>query len=322
MEEQVRPVVVLSRCLELEPVRYNAQVIPYDLVRELEPWVTLVPVCPELEIGLGVPREPVRIVAVAGEARLLQPATDRDVTADMQEFSDRFLTALGTVDGFILKNRSPSCGISDVKHYQGLDKSASSTRGPGLFGGRVLELYGGLAIEDEGRLRNYRIREHFLTKLFSLARFRALKASGSLGDLVRFHSVNKFLLMAYNQKEMRALGRIVANHEKRPFTHLIEDYERHFQAALARTPRYTSVLNVLQHVSGYFSDQLKSSEKSLFQTSLDRYRNGRTPVSAVTSILRAWIVRFDQDYLKPQTFFEPYPEVLMSVSDSGKGRDL
>ncbi len=118
------------------------------------------------------------------------------------------------------------------------------------------------------------------------------------------------------------MGRIVANHEKRPFTQLIDAYERHFQAALARTPRYTSVINVLQHVSGYFSDQLNSSEKRLFESSLERYRNGRTPLSAVTSILRAWIVRFDQDYLKPQTFFEPYPEALMSVSDSGKGRDL
>ncbi len=322
IDKQVKPVVVLSRCLELEPVRYNAQVIPYDFVRELEPWVTFVPVCPELEIGLGVPREPVRIVAVAGEARLLQPATDRDVTAEMRDFAERFLGSLDTVDGFILKNRSPSCGISDVKHYQGLDKSASSTRGAGLFGRRVLDRYGGLAIEDEGRLRNYRIREHFLTKLFSLARFRILKRSGSLGELVRFHSVNKFLLMAYNQKEMRTLGRIVANHEKRPFARLIDEYEQHFQAALGRAPRYTSVVNVLQHASGYFSDQLYASEKAFFQKSLERYRNGRTPVSAVTSILRAWIVRFDQDYLMPQTFFDPYPEALMSVSDSGKGRDL
>ncbi len=253
---------------------------------------------------------------------MLQPATDRDVTAKMHDFAERFLGSLDRVDGFILKNRSPSCGISDVKHYQGFDKSASSTRGPGLFGGRVLDRYGGLAIEDEGRLRNYRIREHFLTKLFSLARFRVLKSSGSLGELVRFHSVNKFLLMAYNQKEMRTLGRIVANHEKRPFARLIDEYEQHFQAALGRAPRYTSVVNVLQHASGYFSDQLNRGEKAFFQRSLERYRNGRTPVSAVTSILRAWIVRFDQDYLMPQTFFDPYPEALMSVSDSGKGRDL
>ncbi len=322
MPEPLKPVVVLSRCLELEPVRYNGQVIPYDFVRELEPWVTYIPVCPELEIGLGVPREPVRIVVVDGEARLLQPATERDLTAEMLRFSHRFLGSLGEVDGFILKNRSASCGIADVKIYKGRDKSASTSRGPGFFGGRVVELYGGLAIEDEGRLRNYRIREHFLTKLFSLARLRQVRKSNSMRALVRFHSVNKFLLMAYNQKEMRTLGRVVANHGKLGFGALIDDYVHHFQAALTRAPRYTSVINVLQHASGYFSNALSEREKRFFQASLERYRQGKVPVSAVTSILRAWIIRFDEEYLLPQTFFDPYPEALMSISDSGKGREL
>jgi len=131
MGKWARPVVVLSRCLEFEPVRYNAQVIPNDFVRQLEPWVTFVLVCPELEIGLGAPRDPVRIVAIDGRARLIQPTTDRDLTREMNEFSQSFLSSLGDVDGFLLKNRSPSCGISDVKVYQGLSESASSGRGAG-----------------------------------------------------------------------------------------------------------------------------------------------------------------------------------------------
>jgi uncharacterized protein YbgA (DUF1722 family)/uncharacterized protein YbbK (DUF523 family) len=322
MQSTVKPVVVVSRCLEFEPVRYNGQVIPYDFLRELEPWVTYVPVCPEVEIGLGVPRDPVRIVMMDGEARLLQPATERDVTAEMRSFSDEFLGSLGEVDGFILKNRSPSCGISDVKMYGSDDPSSSSTRGAGLFAASVLELYPGLAIEDEGRLRNFRIREHFLTKLFALASLRQMKKTGQMKELVRFHSVNKLLLMAYSQKEMRDLGRIVANHDQRPFEELSTDYERHFQAALARPPRYTSVINVLQHASGYFSKQLTRPEKELFRESLDRYRNKQIPAGAVSAILRAWIVRFDEDYLLPQTMFEPYPAELVRVSDSGKGRDV
>ncbi len=322
MSDWPKPVVVLSRCLELEPVRYNGQVIPYEFVRELEPWVTYVPVCPELEIGLGVPRDPIRIVAVGGEARLVQPDTGRDVTEAMRGFADEFLVELGEVDGFILKNRSPSCGINDVKTYQGFEKSASATRGAGFFGGRVLELYPGLAVEDEGRLRNYTIREHFLTKLFALARFRTVKASWAMGELVRFHAENKMLLMAYNQKELRALGRIVANHDKLPVAEVMAAYERGFQAALARVPRYTSVINVLEHAAGYFSKQLNRSEKAYYRSALERYRNRRVPVSAVSSILRAWIVRFEEEYLLPQTFFEPYPEALVSLSDSGKGREV
>ncbi len=183
-------------------------------------------------------------------------------------------------------------------------------------------MYPGLTIEDEGRLRNYRIREHFLTKLFALARFRHLKKTNSMGALVRFHSENKLLLMAYSQKELRNLGRIVANPETAPFPHVIEDYEQHFQAALARPPRSTSVINVLEHASGYFSKQLTRSEKAFYRASLKKYREGRLPVSGVVSVLRSWIVRFEQDYLLPQTFFEPYPEPLMSLSDSGKGREI
>lgn len=322
MGDWPRPVVVLSRCLEYEPVRYNAQVIPYDFVRQLEPWVTFVPICPELEIGLGVPRDPVRIVAVGGEARLLQPTTDRDLTREMNEFSVSFLSSLQDVDGFLLKNRSPSCGISDVKIYQGLSESASSSRGAGVFAGHVLERYPGLAIEDEGRLRNYRIREHFLTRLFSLASLRQVKATGSMKDIVRFHSENKFILMGYSQKELRVLGRIVANPEKRPFSELIDDYAAHFQLALGKPPRYTSMINVFQHAAGYFSKQLKRGEKELLGSSIERYRAKQAPAAAVTAILRAWIARFEESYLGSQTFFEPYPAELMSVSDSGKGREM
>jgi len=322
MGKWAKPVIVLSRCLEYEPVRYNAQVIPYDFVRQLEPWVTFVPVCPELEIGLGVPRDPVRIVAIGGEARLVQPTTDRDLTREMNDFSVSFLSSLHDVDGFLLKNRSPSCGISDVKIYQGLSESASSSRGAGVFAGHVLERFPGLAIEDEGRLRNYRIREHFLTRLFSLASLRRVKAAGSMKDIVRFHSEYKFILMGYSQKELRLLGRIVANPDKRPFAEIFDDYVAHFQAALAKPPRYTSMINVFQHAAGYFSKLLKRGEKELLQSSIERYRAKQIPAAAVTAILRAWIARFEEDYLGSQAFFDPYPPALMSVTDSGKGREV
>lgn len=322
MSDPSNPVVVLSLCLDMEPVRYNGQVIPFDFVRELEPWVTYVPVCPEVEIGLGVPRDPIRIVEVDGEARLLQPDTGRDVSEAMRGFADSFLDSLGEVDGFILKNRSPSCGLSDVKIYQGLEKSASSTRGSGFFGGPVLLRYPGLAVEDEGRLRNYRIRDHFLTKLFALARFRAVKRRGAMRGLVRFQAENKLMLMAYSQKELRVLGRIVANHEKLSFDEVVRAYEEHFQLALARPPRSNSVINVFEHAAGYFSKGLTKREKAYYRSALKKYRDRQVPVSAVSSILRAWIVRFEEEYLLPQTFFEPYPVPLMSLSDSGKGREI
>jgi uncharacterized protein YbgA (DUF1722 family)/uncharacterized protein YbbK (DUF523 family) len=324
-----QPVIVISGCLEIEACRYNAQRIPFDLVGELEPFVRYVPICPEMEIGLGVPREPIRLVQLKksnggadsdSEVGLVQPATGADVTRDMLDFSDRFLSSLGEVDGFILKNRSPSCGIHGVKVYHGPESSSTASRSPGLFAGRIVETHPGLAIEDEGRLRNYLIREHFLTKLFALAALRDVEKTGHMGELVRFHVRHKFVLMASHQAEMRALGRIVANPERFPFEQVIGHYREHFGHALRQAPRYTSVVNVLEHGVGYFKDRLERREKSFFRRQLQRYREGRAPLSAVVSLIHGWAVRFEEESLLDQAFFQPYPEALMSVSDSGKGR--
>jgi uncharacterized protein YbbK (DUF523 family) len=186
------------------------------IVAKLKEYVDFLSVCAEMEIGLGVPRKPVRIVFDKGEHRLVQPATGRDVTEDMQTFCTDFLDSARDVDGFILKFRSPSCGIKDVKVYPAAGKSGAVEKTSGYFGGAVLNRYLFLPIEDEGRLRNARIKEHFLTKLFTLAAFRRVKSAGSMKDLIKFHTENKYLLMAYSQAELRKLGAIAANKENKP----------------------------------------------------------------------------------------------------------
>ena len=173
-------------------------------------------------------------------------------------------------------------------------------------------------MEDEGRLRNQRIRDHFLTKLFALAAFREVKGSGEVKEIVRFQASNKLLLMAHSQKELRVLGRLAANRDRRPFPELAADYEAHLQAALARPARCTSRINVMQHALGYFSEELSAQEKGYFLQTLERYRQGKVPSSTLTSLLRSWVVRFQQPYLMEQTIFRPYPDDLVDVSDSGK----
>ena len=200
-------------------------------------------------------------------------------------------------------------------------KVMASSRGVGFFGGAVIEKFLDLAIEDEGRLMNFRIREHFLTKLFTFARFREVKSSNSMKELVRFHTENKLLLMAYNQERMRSLGRIVANPDKETFDKLITNYENHLSGAFSRAARYASNINVLMHGLGYFSKELSSDEKAFFLDSLERYRAESVPLSVPLNIIRSFVVRFQEDYLAQQTFFEPYPEELMEITDSGKGRD-
>ncbi len=318
-----RPTIVISQCLGFAACRYNGVTIPDPFVEQLKPYVTYLPVCAEVEIGLGVPRDPIRIVLINNEPRLLQPATGADVTEKMRAFAATYLTALTEVDGFILKGRSPSCGIKDVKVYRGVEKGTASTnKGRGFFAQAVLERFGHLPVEEEGRLTNFTIREHFLTRLFTLADFRAVKATGSMGELVRFHSDNKLLLMAYSESQLRLMGPLVANREKKPPAEVIAAYETHLWKALAHPARRTAGINVLMHALGYFSDKLTSAEKAYFLDALEKYRAEKVPLSVPVSLLGVWIARFKEPYLSRQTFFAPYPEELVTISDSGKGRDL
>jgi uncharacterized protein YbgA (DUF1722 family)/uncharacterized protein YbbK (DUF523 family) len=317
-----KPKIVVSRCLEFDACRYNGAMIPSEVVRSLKPHADFIPTCPEMEIGLGVPRDPIRIVETEAGLTLVQPSTGRDVTADMTSFAEAFLASVGEVDGFILKYRSPSCGLKEVKVFASAGSKTLAGKGPGFFGGAVLARFPQLAVEDEGRLNNFRIREHFLTRIFTLASFRDTERAASMRELVAFQARNKLLLMAYNQKEMRHLGRLVANLEKRPVPQVFGEYREHLRSAFATAPRYTSCINVLMHALGYFSEGLSKQEKAYFLNSLEEYRAERVPLSVPVGIIKAYIVRFGEDYLAQQSFFAPYPARLVEITDSGKGRDL
>jgi len=320
MRAFAKPRVGVSKCLGFAACRYNGAMISDDFVRRLAAHVTFCPVCPEMEIGLGCPRDPIRVVLAGKELRLMQPATGRDVTEAMRQFADSFLGGLGEVDGFLLKSRSPSCGLKDVKVYGGPGGNRPQKVGRGFFGGAVLDRFPGAAAADEGRLRHFTLREHFLTRLFVLAEFREVRRRGAAADLVGFHAANKGLLMAYHQSEMRVLGRIVANPEKRPWPQVMADYGPHLARALARPPRFTSIINVLMHAVGLVSENLSAGEKAFFLDALQDYRAGKVPLSAATTLIKSWGVRFGESRLLGQSYLAPYPEALMDIADSGKGQ--
>ena len=320
MKKFPKPVLVTSKCFEFDACRYNGVMIPNNFVQKLEPFVKFVPVCPEVEIGLGVPRDVIRVVEVKGKRLLVQPTTGKEVSKSMYKFADGFLNSLESVDGFILKSRSPSCGINNAKVFPNADNPVPIGKGPGLFAEKVLEKYPGVAIEDEGRLLNYNIREHFLTKLFTLARFREVKKKNTAKSLIEFQSDNKYIFMSYSQREMRVLGRIASNQNQLPIEEVVSEYEKHLQIALSNHPRRSTHINTLMHGLGYFSKKLTSKEKSYFLTLLENYRNAKVPLSALLSVLESWIIKYDVEYLARQTFFAPYPGELVEITDSGKGR--
>ena len=314
MRDFITPTVVLSRCIEIDPCRYNGLKIASDFVKKLIPHINLIPVCPEVEIGLGTPREALRIVMKEDKMRLIQPKTGLDFTDKMQEFASSFLESLPEVDGFILKGRSPTSALKDARRYSGLNPSdAIKGKGPGFFGMAVLEKFPNLAIEDEGRLRNPNIKSNFLTKLYTLANFRGIKKSKSSKEILKFHSENKLLLKAFNEKEMRILGRIVAKRDQYTIDNLILDYEQHLLLALKRIPRCGSQINVLMNSMGYFSKRLSGEEKEFFLKSLDDYKSGIIPFSVIMGIFNSWLLRFKDDYLLTQSFFEPYPKELADI---------
>lgn len=321
--DTIKPRLVASRCLGFAACRWNGVTIPSELMELIRPHVEIITVCPEVEIGLGVPRSPVRVIGVKGEDRkLYQPESGRYFTREMKDFCQKFLAGLPEIDGFILKSRSPSCGIKDVKIYPREGKVAVAVQDKGFFGGAVLSAFPHSAIKDEARLTNFRIREHFLAKLFCISRFRRLKENVSMKAVVAFHTRNKLIFMAYNQKQMRVLGRIVANPEKKPIPELLKEYENNIPPVFAKIPRYTSHINVLMHALGYVSKKISSEERAFFLELLENYRQAHVPLSVPLGVMRSHLIRFQEKYLLDQYYFNPFPSGLVQITDSGKGRTL
>lgn len=313
-----RPRIVVSGCLGFVACRYDGGLIPNDVVAALQRYVEFIPVCPEVEIGLGTPRPPVRLVQEGGTVRLVQPDTGRDLTEAMRSFAQGFLDRLPPIDGFILKNRSPSCAVKDATVYTREGQRGPGLR-PGLFAEAVLERFGDLPVTDEGRLTNRSFREHFFTAVFALAALREVLEEGRMRDLVDFHARHKLLLMAYRPQKLRELGRIVANPERQPWEIVCARYLAAFRAALQHPPRRPTVVNALLHAFGYISDRLSRAERAHFLEVVEAYRARRLPLSTPLALLRSWTARFAEPYLGQQALLRPFPEELLFPVDTGRG---
>ncbi len=322
--DQLTPTVLISNCIEHGATRYDGSMIGNAFVKKLKSYVTFIPVCPEVAIGLPTPREAIRIVIEEGEQRLVHSLTGGEVTEEMNEFTNAYIQNMGgqTIHGAILKSRSPSCGIKDVKMYKSIGKSPSAgQKTKGLFGGAVVDAFPDMAVEDEGRLTNFNIREHFLTRIYTLTDFDQVKESGTIKALVEFQSRHKYLLMAYHQAHQKSLGKLVANHEKIAVEDVLVSYEALLKKALANPLKHGRNTNMLLHIFGYFKDDLIPEEKSYFLELLTQYNDKKVPFSVPLSLLGAWVIRYDEKYLKGQSIFEPFPKGIIEVTDSGKGID-
>jgi uncharacterized protein YbbK (DUF523 family)/uncharacterized protein YbgA (DUF1722 family) len=312
--QEIKPIVAASKCLEFDACLADGSKAQAEIVRKLKPHVLFRPVCAECGIGLGAPRNPVRLVIEGDQRRLVQVGTGRDVTDSMIRFADDFLLSFPEVDGFILKSGSASCGIKDVKIFPAYDAPRAVKKGRGLFAAAVMQRFPGRPIEDEEGLQDRQTQEHFLTRLFTFARFRALAKNPSLAGLVKFHERNKLLLMAYSPKQARALERIVKNLNKLPSMEALLDYEDGLCRALAKPPRNLPVARALTSVMDSCKDAPPGEKQALLDL-LDQFRKNKVPLASVLPVLKQWSLRSNAPELAAQTLFNRFPEGIVEETD-------
>lgn len=317
-----KPRILISKCIEHGYCRYDQSQASSSFVRALKPYVSFITVCPEIAIGLKTPRDSIRIVNRNNVELLVSSVSGKDITDLMTKFSTEFSNDVKNMglNGIIMKSKSPSCGTKDVKMFKGIGKmSVLPEKTRGHFGRVIVDNFKDIAVEDERRLTNFDIRNHFLTRIFISKRFEEVLETKRISSLVKFHSENKYLLMSYNQKNQKELGRIVANHNQYLVEDVINSYYKLVQKNVAKPLTRASNINMLMHVFGYFKQEISSSEKVNFIDVMEQYKTKKVPFSVPLAILHSFVVRFDNSYLKSQTIFNPYPIELLSVSDSGKG---
>jgi uncharacterized protein YbgA (DUF1722 family)/uncharacterized protein YbbK (DUF523 family) len=275
--------------------------------------VTWLPVCPELEVGLGIPRPVIQLRGGERGERLVVREDGRDLTDEMKSWADlrtAELDALG-LDGFVLKKDSPSCGMQRVRVH-GAPGGMPQRTGVGHFTQALERNLPLLPLEEEGRLNDPPLRERFIEAIFSRNRWRVLVSRGlSRASLVAFHEAHKMLLLAHDESVYRKLGRIVGSFGQQPDEELYRSYAPLFAAAFARPATVARHVNVLEHLFGYLKKHVTRIEKREIASAIAEYRAGRVPLVVPISLLRFLVASHDVAYVKGQLYLEPHPRELM-----------
>jgi uncharacterized protein YbgA (DUF1722 family)/uncharacterized protein YbbK (DUF523 family) len=274
-------------------------------------FVEFVPVCPEVEVGMGTPRPTIRLERRDGGVRLVDPKAGADHTEAMRRWAARRLDEVEGMDlcGWILKKDSPSCGMERVRLYHG---SVPRKEGVGIFAEALAARFPLLPLEEEGRLNDPWLRENFVERIFAYRRLKDLFAGRwTVGDLVRFHTAEKLLLLAHDPDAYRRLGRLVAGAKGAPRDGLRAAYGEGFMRAMAKVAKAGRQTNVLQHMAGYFKDRLDAEDRAELHGAIADYRAGLVPLVVPVTLVRHHARRLAVAYLQGQTYLEPHPKELM-----------
>lgn len=303
----------ISRCLLGDEVRFDGGHKRDNFLTDVfGRYVQWVPVCPEVEAGLGTPREAMRLVGDPQHPRLLTIRSGQDHTQELVRLTDNRIEELQKLDlsGYVFKKDSPSCGIERVRIYN--QHGMPSRNGVGIFARAFVERFPLIPVEEEGRLCDPPLRENFIERVFCYRRFQDLVNDGVTRQaVVRFHTIHKYLLLAHSAQHYQLLGRLVGQAERHRPKELAFKYGEQFMKALAVKATVRKHVNVLQHIMGYFKDRLSAQEKAELLGVIGDYHRGLTPLIVPLTLIKHYVRIFEVGYIRDQVYLNPHPKELM-----------
>ena len=299
----------ISTCLLGENVRYDGgHKLDRFLTDTLGQYFDYVPVCPEVECGLPVPRESMHLEGNPDSPRLTTTHTKQDMSERMVTWANKRVVELEKegLCGFIFKSGSPSSGMERIKVYN--EEGMPVKKGVGMFARIFMEHFPLLPAEDEGRLHDPELRENFIERIFTLKRWReALAKKESRGIIVDFHTKHKLLILSHSPKHYQAMGKLVAKARDLPLKEFYSQYKTLLMEALKLKTTSKKNSNVLMHIMGYFKEQLSSDEKKELLEVIDFYRKGHIPLIVPITLINHYVRKYEQPYLKEQIYLSPHP---------------
>ena len=303
----------ISRCLLGDEVRFDGGHKRDNFLTDvLGRYVEWVPVCPEVEAGLGTPREAMRLVGDSQHPRLVTIKSGTDHTRAVERMSTHRMEELEELDlsGYVFKKDSPSCGVERVRIFK--EHGMPGRNGVGLFARAFIEQFPLIPVEEEGRLCDPTLRENFIERVFCYRRWQDLVQSGVTRQaLVQFHTIHKYLLLAHHPQQYQALGRLVGQAHRRRPKELVHRYGELFMKALAVKTTVRKHVNVLQHILGYFKERLGTHEKAELLGVIGDYHHGLTPLVVPLTLVKHYVQMFDVGYIRDQVYLNPHPKELM-----------
>lgn len=302
----------VSSCLLGNNVRYDGgHAHDHYLTDTLGRYVEYVPVCPEVECGLGIPREAMRLVGNVNNPRLMTVQSGKDYTDAMVRWARKRVRELAqdNLCGFIFKSKSPSSGMERVKVYD--EHGVPAKKGVGLFARTFMEHFPLLPVEDEGRLHDPVLRENFIERIFVYNRWQAVREEKKrVGAVVDFHTRHKLLILSHSPAHYQAMGRLVAQAKTMPVSRLYAEYQSLLMESLKIKSTVRKNCNVLLHMMGYFKEQLSADEKQELLEIINQYRQSIVPLIVPITLINHFVRKYDQPYLKNQFYLQPHPAEL------------